>query len=99
MRWDVLITSCTEQGDPATLLRKINRYSFTASFFNQAPLAGIGGDAVRIFLLYREGVRWSAAVNSAIIDRFAAAVILSLLVTVARPWTTGMLPDANGRRH
>ena len=41
-----------------------------SQFFNQALISTVFGDAARIWLINREGQRWTNAINGVLLDRF-----------------------------
>jgi uncharacterized protein (TIRG00374 family) len=53
--------------------------SFVGSFFSQVLPSAVGGDAVRVYRLYKSGVSLSQAFDSALIDRVLAGIGLVLL--------------------
>jgi uncharacterized membrane protein YbhN (UPF0104 family) len=61
------------------------RLFYVGAFFNQALPGGTGGDAVRIFLSYREGAELRQAINGVLIERVATVLALVALVDVTQP--------------
>tara|TARA_E500000331_G_scaffold128012_2_gene125429 strand:- start:3128 stop:4141 length:1014 start_codon:yes stop_codon:yes gene_type:complete len=55
-------------------------------FFNQALPGGTGGDAVRVFLSYREGVNFRHAFNGVFLERVATVLALIALVDITQPF-------------
>lgn len=55
-------------------------------FFNQVLPSAVGGDAVRIFLLYKLELGWRRAINSVLLERVATLIGLSLLVVSTQPF-------------
>lgn len=92
-RWQTIARACEA---PLTFARSL-RLIFVASFFNQVLPSTVGGDAVRIWLLGRSGVRWSKATYSVLIDRFIGVLALAVLVTACLPWTFELIHDPLGR--
>lgn len=54
-------------------------------FFNQVLPSNVGGDAVRIWQVRRDGVDLRTAINSVVIDRLMALGILFLIIAVSLP--------------
>ncbi|WP_291842022.1 lysylphosphatidylglycerol synthase transmembrane domain-containing protein [Bradyrhizobium sp.] len=54
-------------------------------WFNQVLPSSAGGDAVRIWLLRRRGVKWSQAVKGVAADRFTALLGLVILMVIGMP--------------
>ena len=62
------------------------RIFFIGMFFNQALPGGTGGDAVRVYLVYKGGLELRPALNGVMLERVAAVVALILLVDLAQPF-------------
>lgn len=54
-------------------------------FFSQMLPSAVGGDAVRVWLAYRNGINGSGAVTSVLLDRIMGVIALLLLLTVQLP--------------
>jgi glycosyltransferase 2 family protein len=54
-------------------------------FFSQVLPSAVGGDAVRVWLAYKNGVTGSGAVTSVLIDRLMGVLAILLLLTVQLP--------------
>src|SRR5580704_15062133 len=65
LRWRSILGGC---GAQISLLQAC-RYTFIALFFSQVLPSTIGGDAVRVWLVARDGVGWAKATYAAILDR------------------------------
>jgi hypothetical protein len=63
--------------------------SFAGLFFGQVLPASIGGDVVRGYLAYRNGVAWQPLVSSLILDRVIALLAAVVLILLAMPWMLG----------
>jgi uncharacterized protein (TIRG00374 family) len=59
------------------------RILIVSTFFNQVLPAG--GDAVRIWMLRRQGVQWSPALSSIVADRFLALLALGAIILAGMP--------------
>jgi glycosyltransferase 2 family protein len=57
------------------------RIFYVGTFFNQALPGGSGGDAVRMYMAYRQGMSARGCITSVIIDRIA--IVLSLAILIA----------------
>jgi uncharacterized membrane protein YbhN (UPF0104 family) len=55
------------------------RVSFIGAFFSQVLPSAVGGDAIRVYWLYRSGLSLGTALNSILIDRIVAVSGLLLL--------------------
>lgn len=59
---------------------------FIGFFFNQALPSSFGGDAVRVYKAYKDGLTLSCAINSVMLERVVTTLGLVLLVVVATPF-------------
>ncbi len=55
-------------------------------FFNQALPSSVGGDGVRIYRVYKEGMALGQAINGVMLERVATVLGLVLLVVLATPF-------------
>ena len=62
-------------------------------FFNQALPSNLGGDAVRIWMFYRQDGVLKRAVGSILLDRVAALVGLAIVVTLTFPLAAQFIDD------
>lgn len=92
-RWRIIVEQCGVTFGAGAAVR----ISFIASFFNQVLPSTIGGDAVRVWLLGREGGGWANAAYSVLIDRIVGVVVLTLLMIAGLPWTLGLVHDPLAR--
>jgi uncharacterized membrane protein YbhN (UPF0104 family) len=97
LRWQQIVLHCGASDTPIFSLRRALRYSFMAAFFNQTLPSTVGGDAVRIWLLGRDGTGWRIATYSVLIDRLAGVLILALLVLICLPWSFDLIDSPTGR--
>jgi hypothetical protein len=93
LRWREITGEC---GAPLTT-PQVLRFNLIGSFFNQTLPSSIGGDAVRILLVRRTGIRWRAAGYSVFIDRAIGLIALAIIVVVTLPWSYQLIGDINGR--
>ena len=73
------------------------RFMLIATFFNQVLPSTVGGDAMRMWLLAREGAGWSKATYSVLIDRFIGVLMLAVLVVICLPWSLELVANPIGR--
>jgi hypothetical protein len=66
---------------------------FIGLFFNQALPSNIGGDAMRVWRLFRTGSSLGRAVGSVMLDRVLAMVGLALVVVVGLTLNPGLIAD------
>ncbi|MCX7355260.1 MAG: lysylphosphatidylglycerol synthase transmembrane domain-containing protein, partial [Alphaproteobacteria bacterium] len=66
-------------------------------FFNQVLPSNVGGDAVRIWQVRRDGVDLRTAVDSVVIDRLMALGILFLIIAVSLPALFTIIPSPVAR--
>ena len=71
------------------------RIFYIGMFFNQALPGGVGGDAMRTFLLTREGLRMGRAITSVLIERATAVTGLILLLVLAQPFILQKIDESS----
>lgn len=71
--------------DAALALSAALRILLIGMFFNQTLPSSVGGDAVRVWLVTREGVPLGKAVNVVLCDRVLALVVLVALIGATLP--------------
>ncbi len=62
-------------------------------FFNQTLPSSVGGDAVRIYLAYKHGLRAGSAINSVLLERITTISGLILLVLATQPFLLARIGD------
>ncbi|AWM01946.1 lysylphosphatidylglycerol synthase transmembrane domain-containing protein [Bradyrhizobium amphicarpaeae] len=67
------------------------RILIISTFFNQVLPAG--GDAVRIWMLRRNGVQWSQTIGSIVADRFLAMLALGAVILAGMPFLLQRFSD------
>lgn len=72
-------------------------FGFIGMFFNQTLPSAVGGDAMRVWLLVRDGVAWGKALNTVLCDRVLALVVLVGLSAGTLPLFYRHVADANAR--
>jgi len=93
IRWRDIAAVC----GTAMPVRVALRFTFIGLFFNQVLPSTVGGDAVRIWLLARDGAGWVKAVYSVLLDRVVGVAALALLVVICLPWTLDLVHDRLAR--
>ncbi|MBT3238511.1 MAG: flippase-like domain-containing protein [Rhodospirillaceae bacterium] len=62
-------------------------------FFNQALPSSVGGDGVRMYKAYKNGLSLSGAVNGVMLERVATVLALVIVVVVATPFFIDRVGD------
>jgi uncharacterized membrane protein YbhN (UPF0104 family) len=93
LRWREISGEC---GAPLET-RQAMRYNVIGTFFNQTLPSSIGGDAVRLWLVARNGAGWRAATYSIFVDRAVGLIALAVLILLTLPWSYQLISDSNGR--
>lgn len=93
LRWREISTEC---GAPLGI-RQAMRYNVIGTFFNQTLPSSIGGDAVRLWLVARNGAGWRAATYSIFVDRAVGLIALAVIIVASLPWSYRLITDPNGR--
>ena len=70
---------------------------YVGTFFNQAMPSAVGGDAVRMWLGHRAGLKPTEAIGSVILERIAIVVALVFLVTAMEPIILARVDDLPGQ--
>lgn len=95
VRWQLVLGSL----GIALSLTMTLRLFLIGMFFNQSLPSSIGGDATRVFYLWRAGTRPQTAMNSVLLDRIAGFVVLVIMTTAITPHVLAQLNNpiaANG---
>jgi hypothetical protein len=66
---------------------------FASLFINQCLPSYVGGDAYRVYWVYREGHPFAAAVRGVMIDRVSALIALVVMMVVSLPRLFARFPD------
>ena len=93
LRWRVIVVICNY----GLSFAKALRFTFIGQFFSQVLPSTVGGDAVRIWLLARDGAGWSAAIYSVLIDRVVGVSALAIMVVACLGWTLNLIHDPTAR--
>lgn len=95
LRWCRIVQVC-EPSSPFSFMQAF-RYSLIGSFFNQTLPSTVGGDAMRIWLLGRDGTGWKIATYSVLLDRLAGVIALAVIVVCCLPWSFDLISEPTGR--
>jgi hypothetical protein len=93
LRWRIVSAEC---GAPLAT-RQAMRFNVIGTFFNQTLPSSIGGDAVRLWLVARNGAGWRAATYSIFVDRAIGLIALSVIIVASLPWSYKLISDPYGR--
>lgn len=93
LRWREISAEC---GAPLATGQAM-RFNLIGTFFNQTLPSSIGGDAVRLWLVARNGAGWRAATYSIFVDRAIGLIALALIIVVTLPWSYDLISDPQGR--
>ena len=93
LRWREIVAICNYRLSFAKALRFI----FIGQFFSQVLPSTVGGDAVRIWLLARNGAGWPTAIYSVLIDRVVGVSALAVMVVACLGWTLNLIHDPTAR--
>ena len=94
-RWCLVLISLGVDLPARTTLRLF----LIGLFFNQTLPSSIGGDAMRVFYLWRGGTGLQKATNSVLLDRIVGLIILIIVTSAAAPHLVARLDNpiaANG---
>lgn len=92
-RWRVVIRTIHGPIRFGTVLQLV----FIGMFFNQTLPSAIGGDALRVWHIYRHGLPLRAAFNSVLLDRIIAMAALLVLMAASLPWLFRLIDTATVR--
>ena len=73
--------------------RAASRIFLVGTFFNQALPSAVGGDAIRIYMTHRAGLRLGRAFNSVMLERVTIVVAIPILLILVLPWFLADVPD------
>jgi uncharacterized membrane protein YbhN (UPF0104 family) len=93
LRWREISAEC---GAPLET-RQAMRFNVIGTFFNQTLPSSIGGDAVRLWLVARNGAGWRAATYSIFVDRAIGLIALAIIIVASLPWSYNLITDPHGR--
>lgn len=75
---------------------RLLRLFYIGNFFHQTLPASVGGDAVRTYLVYRDGVGLRTAISATMLERLATVAALLLVVALVQPLFLGRIGDTAG---
>jgi uncharacterized membrane protein YbhN (UPF0104 family) len=93
LRWREISAEC---GAPLET-KQAMRFNVIGTFFNQTLPSSIGGDAVRLWLVARNGAGWRAATYSIFVDRAVGLIALAVIIVATLPWSYNLITDPHGR--
>jgi uncharacterized membrane protein YbhN (UPF0104 family) len=93
LRWCEISAEC---GAPLPT-KQAMRFNLIGAFFNQTLPSSIGGDAVRLWLVARNGAGWRAATYSIFVDRAIGLIALAIIIVASLPWSYNLIGDPGGR--
>ena len=93
LRWCEIGAEC---GAPLET-RQAMRFNLIGTFFNQTLPSSIGGDAVRLWLVARNGAGWRAATYSIFVDRAVGLIVLAVIIVATLPWSYNLITNPHGR--
>jgi uncharacterized membrane protein YbhN (UPF0104 family) len=93
LRWREIGAEC---GAPLDT-KQAMRFNVIGTFFNQTLPSSIGGDAVRLWLVARNGAGWRAATYSIFVDRAIGLIALAIIIVASLPWSYNLITDPHGR--
>src|SRR5882672_4257638 len=93
LRWREVSDACRA---PLALGQAI-RFNLIGTFFNQTLPSSIGGDAVRLWLVARDGAGWRAATYSIFVDRAIGLIALAIIIVASLPWSYRLIGDPRGQ--
>src|SRR5712671_6477444 len=93
LRWRTVSAEC---GAPLAI-RQAMRFNLIGAFFNQTLPSSIGGDAVRLWLVARNGAGWRAATYSIFVDRAIGLIALAIIIVASLPWSYSLIGNPHGR--
>ena len=90
LRWQAVLKAI---GTSLSVLKSIQLF-YIGAFFNQILPSSVGGDAVRIYKVYREGIGLRGSVNGVLLERAVTVVALVVLVDLTQPWFMPRVDEA-----
>ncbi len=81
LRWWAVMRAI---GHPLPWL-ELTRLFYIGSFFSQALPSSVGGDPIRIYMAYKDGVPLKKAINGVFLERLVTVVTLVLVVGLVLP--------------
>ncbi len=91
LRWQAVLIALDE---PIPFIKALQTY-YIGLFFNQTLPSSVGGDAVRIYRSYRNGLTLRGAINGVMLERAATVVALIILVLLTQPFFLPRVGETN----
>lgn len=91
MRWWAVMRAI---GSPLPWL-ELTRLFWIGAFFSQALPSSVGGDPIRIYMAYKDGLPLSKAINGVMLERVVTVVGLAILAIVVQPWFLPKLDEGS----
>jgi len=67
-------------------LFELTKLFWIGGFFSQALPSSVGGDPIRIYMAYKDGLPLSKAINGVMLERVVTIIGLTILVIAVQPW-------------
>jgi len=93
LRWREISAEC---GAPLDT-KQAMRFNVIGTVFNHTLPSSCGGDAVRLWLVARNGAGWRAATYSIFVDRAVGLIALAIIIVASLPWSYNLITDPHGR--
>jgi len=65
---------------------ELTKLFWIGGFFRQAFPSSVGGDPIRIYMAYKDGLPLSKAINGVMLERVVTIIGLTILVIAVQPW-------------
>lgn len=65
---------------------ELTKLFWIGGFFSQALPSSVGGDPIRIYMAYKDGLPLSKAINGVMLERVVTIIGLTLIVIAVQPW-------------
>ncbi len=93
LRW----TAVNKLLDIPLRLARALRLTFIGLFFSQTLPSTIGGDFMRVWFVYRDGIPMDRAASSVVLDRLCAFAALLMVVGLSLPMLFAIIEDSTPR--
>lgn len=65
---------------------ELTKLFWIGGFFSQALPSSVGGDPIRIYMAYKDGLPLNKAINGVMLERVVTIIGLTVLVIAVQPW-------------
>mgnify|MGYP006079816605 CR=1 FL=1 len=65
---------------------ELTKLFWIGGFFSQALPSSVGGDPIRIYMAYKDGLPLSKAINGVMLERVVTIIGLTILAIAVQPW-------------